>query len=66
MTDLNRIAPTKRNELGGIFSYHGWKDYAIKLFCSNIKCKNILIIDERKVYGLIYCTDKCFRRGVFA
>lgn len=45
--------------MSGLFTHHKWKEFAIEIFCSNEKCKNIIVIDSRKVTGLIYCGPDC-------
>lgn len=43
----------------GLLSYNEWAEYAIKVLCSNEKCKRAIIIDSRQIRGLIYCSRKC-------
>ncbi len=43
----------------GLFTYHKWKDFAIEICCSNEKCKSILVIDSRKINGIVFCSQKC-------
>ena len=38
---------------------HEWKGFARLIYCSNIYCKNRIIIDSRKITGIVYCSQKC-------
>ena len=44
--------------------YIKWKEFAIDLLCSNENCKSELIIDSRKVTGLIFCSGKCSNKFI--
>ena len=46
----------------GILNYNLWKEHAIEIFCSNEICKNEIVIDNRKITDLIYCSVKCAKR----
>ena len=43
----------------GLLSFPAWERFALEIYCSNPKCKNIIVVDRRMITGLLYCNKKC-------
>ena len=43
----------------GLLSFPSWVEYALEIHCSNPKCKQIIVVDRRRITGLLYCSIKC-------